>query len=39
MAHRFDDGEQQGRNWMLFVLLGLCVEFWIVVSTVVAQSI
>jgi hypothetical protein len=39
MARRFDDGEQQGQNWLPFVLFGICVEFWIVVSTVVAQSI
>lgn len=39
MARRFYDGEQQGRNWIPFVLIGLCIEFWIVVSTVVAQSI
>ena len=39
MVRRFDDGEQLGGNWLPFVLFGLCVEFWIVVSTVVAQGI
>ena len=36
---RLDDGEQQSRNWGLLLALVLCVEFWIVVSTYVAQNI
>ena len=28
-----------GATWFLVVLLGLCVEFWIAVATVVAESV
>lgn len=38
-GHRVHAGRQPGRNWGLFLLLGLCVEFWIVVSTIVAENL
>jgi hypothetical protein len=39
MARYLEGSRQPGRNWGLFLLLGLCVEFWIAVTTVVAQSL
>ena len=40
MARHFDEGTLQPRlNWGLVVLLGLCVEFWIIVTTAVAENL
>jgi hypothetical protein len=39
MVRLFNAGEQPRHNWGLFVLLGLCLEFWIVVTTVVAENV
>jgi hypothetical protein len=38
-GHRVDVVRKPSRNWGLLVLLGLCVEFWIVVTTTLAQNI
>ena len=38
-GHRVDVVRKPPRNWGLLVLLGLCVEFWIVVTTTVAQNL
>jgi hypothetical protein len=32
-------GRKPARNWGLFLMLGLCVGFWIVVTTVVAENL
>jgi hypothetical protein len=34
-----DAGGQPRLNWSLLLALGLCVEFWIVVTTAVAQNL
>jgi hypothetical protein len=40
MVRHSDEGTQQPRlNWGLFLMLGLCVEFWIVAMTAVAHNI
>ena len=39
MARHFDGRGESGRNWGLLLLLGLCVEFWMVVTSVVAQNL
>ncbi len=40
MARHFDGGTRQpSRNWGLFLVLGLCLEFWIVVTTAVTQNL
>ena len=40
MVQHLDEGSRQaGRNWGLFLLLALCVEFWIAVTTAVAHAI
>jgi hypothetical protein len=30
---------QQSRNWGLFLVLVLCVDFWLAVTTVIARHI
>ena len=37
-AHAWQE-QEGGRNWALFVMLGLCVEFLIIVTTAVAQAL
>jgi hypothetical protein len=40
MARHLDDGTRQpGHNWGLLLMLGLCVEFWIIVTTAVVQNL
>jgi hypothetical protein len=39
MARHVPDVRQPSHNWGLLLLLGLCVEFWIIVTTAVAQSL
>jgi hypothetical protein len=36
---RLEGSRQPGRNWGLFLMLGLCVEFWIVATTAVAAHL
>jgi hypothetical protein len=31
--------QEGGRNWGFFLALGLCVGFWIIVTTAVAQAL
>jgi hypothetical protein len=38
-GHPLGGGRQKGRNWGLFLLLVLCVEFWIALTDVVAHHI
>ena len=38
-GHDVRGGGQQSRNWGLFLFLGLCIEFWIVVTTAVVQNL
>ena len=38
MARHLVGSRQAGRNWGLFLLLGLCVEFWVIVTTEAAQN-
>jgi hypothetical protein len=38
-GHRVHGGRQPARNWGLVLLLGLCVEFWIIATTVVAENL
>jgi hypothetical protein len=38
-GHRVDVAPKPARNWGLLVFLVLCVEFWIVVTTTVAQNL
>jgi hypothetical protein len=39
MLRHLDEGSRQPRlNWGLLLMLGLCVEFWIIVTTEVAQN-
>ena len=42
-GHRVDVVRKPARkpalNWSLFVALGLCVEFWVIVTTAVAQNL
>jgi hypothetical protein len=38
-GHPLEGATRQGRNWGLFLVLGLCLEFWIVVTTVAAQNL
>jgi hypothetical protein len=40
VVRHFDEGTRQPRlNWGLFLMLGLCAEFWIVVTTTVAENL
>jgi len=39
VRRHLDEGTPQPRNWGLLLLLGLCAEFWIVVTTTVAQNL
>jgi hypothetical protein len=40
MARRSDERTwQPPLNWGLLVLLGLCMEFWIIVTTAVAENL
>lgn len=39
MARHLEDGRQPGRNWGLFLALGLCLAFWIIVTTAVAENV
>jgi hypothetical protein len=34
-----DIGGKPPLNWSLLLALGLCVEFWIIVTTAVAESL
>ena len=38
-GHLAHVGRKPARNWGLFLMLGLCVEFWIVVTTAVTQNL
>jgi hypothetical protein len=33
------DARQPPHNWGLLLLLGLCAEFWIIVTTAVAENL
>ena len=37
MARQLDGGSQAGRNWVLFLALVYCVEFWALVTQAVAE--
>jgi hypothetical protein len=40
MARHLDEGTRQpGHNWTLVLVAGLCIEFWVVVTTAVAQNL
>jgi hypothetical protein len=40
MAHHLDEGTRQpSQSWALLLVFGLCVEFWIIVTTAVAQKL
>jgi hypothetical protein len=39
MAPYPDGGREPGLNWSLLLALGLCVEFWIIVTTAVAENL
>jgi hypothetical protein len=39
MARHLEGSRQASRNWGLFLLLVLCVEFWIAVTTAVAPHV
>lgn len=34
-----EDGREPGLNWVLIGLIGLCVEFWIVVASALAENL
>jgi len=38
-SHHPDGGGQLRLNWSLLLALGFCVEFWIVVTTAVAEKL
>ena len=38
LAHA-EDGHEQRRNWVLIGLVGLSLEFWIVVTSALAHSL
>jgi hypothetical protein len=38
-GHPLGGERQQGHNWGLFLMLVLCTEFWIAVTTAVAHQI
>jgi len=38
-GHRVDGVRKPARNWGLFVLLGICVEFWVIVTATVTQNL
>jgi hypothetical protein len=38
-SHHPDAGAQPRLNWSLLLALGLCVEFWIIVTTAVAEKL
>ena len=39
VRHPLDEGTGPPRNWFLLLLLMLCAEFWIVVTTTVAENL
>jgi hypothetical protein len=39
MARQFEGGGQAGRNWVLFLAIVLCVEFWVFVTGFVAENL
>jgi hypothetical protein len=39
MARHVADVQQPSHNWGLLLVLGFCVEFWIIVTTAVAQNL
>ena len=40
MARHPGEGTWQPRlNWVLLLLLGLCIEFWIIVTTAVTENL
>ena len=39
VRRHLDEGTRQPRNWGLFLLLGLCAEFWVVVAKVVTEQL
>jgi hypothetical protein len=39
MARHVADGRQPSYNWGILILLGLCLEFWIIVTTAVAENL
>ena len=39
MARQLDGGGQAGRNWVLFLAIVFCVEFWVFVTQAVAENL
>jgi hypothetical protein len=39
MTRHFDEGRHHDLNWGLLGALGLCLEFWIIVTTAVTQNL
>jgi len=39
MARQIDGGTQAGRNWVLFLAVVLCLEFWAIVTQAVAENL
>jgi hypothetical protein len=39
MAGQLDGGGHAGRNWVLFLALVYCLEFWALVTQAVAENL
>jgi hypothetical protein len=39
MARHLDGGEQAGRNWVLMLAIVFSVEFWVFVTSTVAENL
>ena len=39
MVRHLAGSRQTGPNWRLFLMLGLCVAFWVMVTTAVAEHL
>ena len=39
VRRHLDEGTRQPMNWGLLLMFAICVEFWIVVTTTVAQNL
>jgi hypothetical protein len=39
MVRHFEEDTRQPRNWGLLLVLVLCAEFWVIVTTAVAENL
>ena len=39
MVRQLDGGEQAGRNWVMLLAIVFCVEFWVFLTSELAENL